>query len=71
MLLHTIDLMHQERNVAESIISTCFDVTDKSKDNIKARKDLTLICDRPVLELRVSNNGHESSHELITVQARR
>ncbi|WVZ90125.1 LOW QUALITY PROTEIN: hypothetical protein U9M48_036455 [Paspalum notatum var. saurae] len=60
MLPHTIDPMHQERDVAKSIISTCFDVTDKSKDNIKARKDLALICDRPALELRVSNNEHES-----------
>jgi hypothetical protein len=37
---HNIDLMHQECNVAESIISMCFDITDFSKDNINARKDL-------------------------------
>ena len=46
MLPYNIDLMHQERNVAESIISMCFD-TDKTKDNVKARKDLAEICDRP------------------------
>ena len=57
---HNIDLMHQERNVAESIISTCFDVTDKTKDNMKARKDMAEICKRPMLELKVSDKGHES-----------
>jgi hypothetical protein len=41
---HNIDLMHQDRNVAESIISTSFDVTDKTKDNMKARKDMVEIC---------------------------
>jgi hypothetical protein len=38
ILPHNIDLMHLEHNVAESIISMCFDVTDFSKDNINARK---------------------------------
>jgi hypothetical protein len=30
--------MHQERNIAESIISMCFDVTGFSEDNVNARK---------------------------------
>ena len=60
ILPHNIDLMHQERNVVESIISMCFDVTDKTKDNIKARKDLADICDRPWLEIKVNANGRES-----------
>jgi hypothetical protein len=34
ILPHNIDLMHQERNVAESIICMCFDVTGFSKDNV-------------------------------------
>ena len=46
-----MDVMHQERNVAESIVMTCMNFTDKTKDNIKARKDLAAICDRPSLEL--------------------
>ena len=45
MLPYNIDLMHQERNVAESIISICFDM-DKTKDNVKARKNLAEISDR-------------------------
>jgi hypothetical protein len=51
LLPHNIDVMHQERNVAESIISMCFDIKDRTKDNIKARKDLAEICDRPALEI--------------------
>ncbi|WVZ76293.1 hypothetical protein U9M48_024280 [Paspalum notatum var. saurae] len=59
LLPYNIDVMHQERNVAESIISMCFD-TDKTKDNVKARKDLAEICDRPWLEIQINYNGKES-----------
>jgi hypothetical protein len=37
ILMHTIDVMHQERNMGESIISTSMDFSDKTKDNMKAR----------------------------------
>jgi hypothetical protein len=37
--------------MGESIISTCLNITHKTKDNPKARKDLALICSRPNLEL--------------------
>jgi hypothetical protein len=33
-------------------LSTFLNITDKTKDNPKARKDLALICSRPTLELR-------------------
>jgi hypothetical protein len=56
ILMHNIDVMHQERNVGENILSTCMSFADKTKDNHKARKDLTLICDRPSLELK-SHSG--------------
>jgi hypothetical protein len=39
ILPHNINLMHQERNVAESIISMCLDVTGFSKDNMNAEKN--------------------------------
>jgi hypothetical protein len=48
ILPHNIDWMHQECNVAESIISMCFDVTGFSKDNFSARKDLAALCNRPL-----------------------
>jgi hypothetical protein len=36
ILMHYIDVMHQERNMGESIISTCMDFPGKIKDNRKA-----------------------------------
>jgi len=51
ILPHNIDMMHQEHNVAESIISMCFDIKYKTKDNMKARRDLAEICDRPTLQI--------------------
>jgi hypothetical protein len=60
ILPHNVDLMHQERNVAESIISMCFDFTGQTKDNLNARKDLAMLCDRPFLEVQRSANGNES-----------
>jgi hypothetical protein len=46
--------MDQERNVAESIISMCLDVTDFMKDNMTTRKDLADLCNRPSLEARAN-----------------
>jgi hypothetical protein len=51
ILMHKIVVMHQERNMGESIITTCLNITNKTKDNPKARKDLALICSRPTLKL--------------------
>jgi hypothetical protein len=50
--MHNIDIMHQECNVGESILSTCMSFTDKTKDNHKARKDLALLYNRSSLELK-------------------
>jgi hypothetical protein len=58
ILPHNIDLMHQERNVAESIISMCLDVTCFSKYNMNARKDLIAPCDRPLLEVKTNAKGN-------------
>jgi hypothetical protein len=58
ILPHNIDLMHQEHNVAESIISMCLDVIGFSKDNMNARKDLAALCDRPLLEVKTNAKGN-------------
>ena len=50
-------MMHNEKNVAEVIWNTCFDVPDKTKDNVKARKDLADICNRPSQHLKLKANG--------------
>jgi hypothetical protein len=51
ILMHNIDVMHQEQNIGESLTSTCLNITNKTKDNPKARKDVALICSRPTLEM--------------------
>jgi hypothetical protein len=43
--------MHIEKNVFENIFNTVIDVKGKTKDNIKARKDITLFCHRKDIEL--------------------
>ncbi|KAL0333964.1 UNVERIFIED_CONTAM: hypothetical protein Sangu_1552600 [Sesamum angustifolium] len=43
--------MHIEKNVFDNIFSTIMDIKEKSKDNLNARKDFTIICNR--LELQV------------------
>jgi hypothetical protein len=51
ILIHNIDVMHQEHNIAESIVMTCMNFLKKSKDNKQARKDLAMICHQPSLHL--------------------
>jgi hypothetical protein len=58
ILLHNIDLMHQEHNIAESIISMCLDVTSFSKDNMNERKNLAALCDHPLLEVKINAKGN-------------
>jgi hypothetical protein len=33
ILMHNTDVMHQEHNVAKSIVTTCMDIIGKTKDN--------------------------------------
>ncbi|XP_028081537.1 uncharacterized protein LOC114282940 [Camellia sinensis] len=40
LLRHNLDVMHIEKNVCESIISILLNLKGKSKDGLKARKDL-------------------------------
>jgi hypothetical protein len=58
ILPHNIDLMHQERNIAESIMSMCLDVTGFMKDNMNARKDLAALCDHPSMEAKPNARGN-------------
>jgi hypothetical protein len=43
--------MHIEKNVFENIFNTVMDVKGKTKDNIKARLDLTLLCNHKNMKL--------------------
>jgi hypothetical protein len=58
ILPYNIDLMHQERNFAKSIMSMCLDVTGFMKDNGNARKDLATLCDRPLMEAKPNARGN-------------
>lgn len=40
LLRHNLDVMHIEKNICDNIIGTLLDIDGKSKDNLKARKDL-------------------------------
>jgi hypothetical protein len=51
ILIHNIDVMHQEHNIGENILSTCMGFTGKTKDNLNTRRNLAQICNRPTLEL--------------------
>jgi hypothetical protein len=76
ILMHNIDVMHQESNFCQALINTCMDFPDKTKDNDKARLDLAVICDRPTQVLRENRgNGYrfrssifESSHPMAATQ---
>jgi hypothetical protein len=54
ILMHNIDVMHQEYNMGESIINTSMGFSGKTKDNMKARQYLTMLCNHPSLELKVN-----------------
>jgi hypothetical protein len=58
ILPHNIDLMHQECNIAESIISMCFDVIGFSKDNVNVRNDVAALCNRPWMEPKRNAKGN-------------
>jgi len=59
LLPHNIDVMHTEKNVAEALWATLMDVGKKSKDNVKARLDLEMICDRPNLVMKTPAPGRK------------
>jgi len=43
--------MHIEKNMFENIFNIVMDVKGKTKDNIKARLDIALFCNRQNMEL--------------------
>ncbi|KAK4389817.1 hypothetical protein Sango_2318700 [Sesamum angolense] len=51
LIRHNLDVMHIEKNVFDNIFNTEIDIKGKTKDNLNARKDLKIICNRLELEL--------------------
>jgi hypothetical protein len=61
ILMHNIDVMHEECSMGESMISTCMGFPGKTKDNRKARHDLAELCNCPSLELKVNGGMPRAS----------
>ncbi|GAU31957.1 hypothetical protein TSUD_288910 [Trifolium subterraneum] len=53
---HNLDVMHIEKNFCDNILHPVMDVIGKTKDNEKARCDLSLYCKRPKMELKLLPN---------------
>jgi len=43
---HNLDVMHIEKNFSENIINAVMDVPAKTKDDIKTRMDMSILCSR-------------------------
>ncbi|KAK4382692.1 hypothetical protein Sango_2847500 [Sesamum angolense] len=54
MIRHYLDVMHIEKNVFDNIFNTVMNIKGKTKDNLNARKDVEIICNRP--EIAVSGD---------------
>jgi hypothetical protein len=54
---HSIDVMHVEKNVCDSILGLLLDIPGKTKDGIKSRKDLVHFEIRPELHPEDRPNG--------------
>jgi hypothetical protein len=57
LLPRNIDVIHTEKNAIEALWATIVDIPDKTKDNIKARVDLAVLCDRPNQEMKLPSSG--------------
>jgi hypothetical protein len=57
LLPHNIDVMHTKKNVAKALWATIMDIPDKLKNNMKARVDLAVLCDRPNQEMMPPSGG--------------
>jgi hypothetical protein len=55
--------MHIEKNVFENIFNTVMDVKGKTKDNIKARLDVALFCNRKIWSWFVISHGSQNQEQ--------
>ena len=57
LLPHNIYMMHLAKNITKALFGTIMDISDKTKDNVKARVDQETLCDRPKLDMRPPRGG--------------
>lgn len=49
LVRHNLDVMHNEKIVFDNVANNVMDVIGKSEDNVSARRDLKLYCNRRAL----------------------
>ena len=47
LIRHNLDVMHIEKNVFDAVFGTLMDIKGKTKDGLKSRQDIHVMCDRP------------------------
>ena len=57
LMRHNLDVMHIEKNFFDNIFNTMMNVSGKTKDNDKARRDVDLYCRHKDLQLKSHGNG--------------
>lgn len=74
LVRHNLDVMHVEKNVFDNVFYTLLDDSNKTKDNLNARKDLALYTKRRTLFPRKDRNGNlhkpEATYTVNTAQKR-
>ncbi|XP_010690165.2 uncharacterized protein LOC104903750 [Beta vulgaris subsp. vulgaris] len=71
MIRHNLDVMHIEKNVFDNVFHTIMDVKGKTKDNLKARKDLVLFCKRRKLEVREDSISVPTAPFVLSMEKRK
>ena len=69
LVRHNLDVMHIEKNVFDNVFNTVMDIKGKTKDNVNARLDLSMLCKRPELKI-VEVNGKPSKPKAVYVLGR-
>ncbi|KAL0444229.1 UNVERIFIED_CONTAM: hypothetical protein Slati_2145600 [Sesamum latifolium] len=57
MIRHNLDVIHIEKNVFDNIFNTVMNIKGKIKDNLNARKDVEIICDRSEIAVSGDRSG--------------
>ncbi|XP_041009339.1 uncharacterized protein LOC121253386 [Juglans microcarpa x Juglans regia] len=67
LLRHDLDVMHNEKNIANNILFTLMNSPEKTKDNINSRRDLEILGYRKELHLSRDGDRVTIPHALYTL----
>ena len=62
--------MHNEKNVFDNVFYTVLNVKGKTKDDLKSRRDIEKICNRPELHMTPDNKKPKACYELDSNQVK-